>query len=224
MTKVGETISRVRNVIKAVKEDAFITNRFLYSLILKYAKAFMYQQKEADKNKAFAKMFRSLNCVELIEVDKIEACCTDIRTGCTIYRTKEKIPDIAQGPSGLLLRNVTSIDGSTQIHRTDPRTYASMTRTTTFKYNTKKYYWFLNDYLYFPNIEWEGVRMDGVWENDIFGLNCNDESKQCTSREEQESFIPEELYAQIEQAVLQELGITAQLPPDDGDNKQNVMR
>ena len=66
--------------------------------------------------------------------------------------------------------------------------------------------------------------MDGVWENDIFGLNCNDESKQCISREEQESFIPEELYAQIEQAVLQELGITAQLPPDDGDNKQNVMR
>jgi hypothetical protein len=226
MTTVAETVSRVRNVMKAVKEDAFVTDRFLYSLILKYAKAFMYQQKEMDKLKSFEMMFSSLNCVELIEVDKVEACCSGVRTHCTIMRTKDKIPTPMQGPSGMLIRDVTSIDGSQQIHRTKPRIYTSMTKSTNFKYNKRKYYWYLNDYLYFPNIEWEAVRLDGVWENEIFGLNCGDdyEDESCKPWQEQESHISEELYAQIEQSVLQELGIKVQLPPDEGDNKQTVHR
>ena len=31
MTTIGETISRVRNTLKAVKEDAFLTDRIIYS-------------------------------------------------------------------------------------------------------------------------------------------------------------------------------------------------
>ena len=39
MTTVGEAISRVRNTLKAVKEDAFLTDRVIYYSIMKYAKA-----------------------------------------------------------------------------------------------------------------------------------------------------------------------------------------
>ena len=31
MTTIGEVISRVRNTLKAVKEDAFLTDRTIYS-------------------------------------------------------------------------------------------------------------------------------------------------------------------------------------------------
>lgn len=38
-TTIGETVSRIRNVVKAVKEDAFLTDRFI-QLDSKVRKAF----------------------------------------------------------------------------------------------------------------------------------------------------------------------------------------
>ena len=226
-TTIGETISRVRNVMKAVKEDAFITDRFLYSLILKYGKAYIKMQEERDQVQKLSSLFRSVPCVELIEVDKIEACCGGIKTNCTIMRTKEKLPDIITGKNGPLIRLVSSIDVSIEVHQTEPRTYTSMSNTSNFKYNKKKYYWYLNDYLYFPNITWPSVRIEAIWEGDISAIACdaNEEEKSCPKRQDQISAIPDYLFAEVEKQVLQELGITTQIPPDvGGDDKQNVLR
>ncbi len=44
MTTIGESISRVRNIIKAVTMDAFVTDRVIYSLIQKYAKMYIKRQ------------------------------------------------------------------------------------------------------------------------------------------------------------------------------------
>ena len=35
MTSIGEAISRVRNTLKAVKEDPFLTDRVIYSSLIK---------------------------------------------------------------------------------------------------------------------------------------------------------------------------------------------
>ena len=51
MTTVGEATSRVRNILKAVKEDPFLTDRFLYSLIMKYAKTLIRRQENEGKIK-----------------------------------------------------------------------------------------------------------------------------------------------------------------------------
>ena len=44
MTTIGESISRVRNILKAVKEDPFMTDRLIYSIIIKYAKVLIRRQ------------------------------------------------------------------------------------------------------------------------------------------------------------------------------------
>ena len=49
MTTIGEVVSRVRQAIKAEVQDAFITDRYLYSLILKNAQLFMRRQDNANK-------------------------------------------------------------------------------------------------------------------------------------------------------------------------------
>lgn len=226
MTKIGYTVSRVRNSIKSVKEDAFITDRYLWSLIIKYAKLFIKRQDNFNKLLRFRSFFRTLPCVELIEVDKIEACCGGITSGCTIMRTKDKIPSPFEGPFGPMFRTLSSIDGSKEIYPTEPGTYTSMTKTTTFKFNKNKYYWYLNGHLYFPNIEWDAVRVEGVWEDDINGLACDgaDCGGECSVRQDQETNIPDDLFAEIEQQVLAEIMPAAQLPPDQGDDKQNIFR
>jgi hypothetical protein len=96
-TTISETVSRVRNLVKGVKEDAFLTDRLLYSLILKYAKLYIRRQDTENKIMRFQSLFEVLPCVDLVEVDKIEACCADIKTNCKIMRTKEKLPTLLEG-------------------------------------------------------------------------------------------------------------------------------
>src|ERR1035437_3682948 len=109
-TTRGESISRIRNIIKAVKKDPFLTDRFLYSLIIKYAKSLIKRQDNESKIMKFQSLFVPIPCVELIEIDKIEACCSAIKSGCTIMRTKNRLPEIFEGTYGPLFRMITSLD------------------------------------------------------------------------------------------------------------------
>ena len=224
-TTIGYTVSRVRNSIKSVKEDAFVTDRYLWSVIIKYAKLFIKRQDNTNKLLRFKSFWKTLSCIPLVEVDNIEACC-GITSGCTIMRTKDPIPEPFEGPFGPLFRTISSIDGSEEIYFTEPGTWTSMTKTSTFKYNKSKYCWYLNGYLYFPNIEWDAVKAEGVWEGDINEYSCDGKDPQgvCTSKQDQQTNIPEDLFAEIEQQVLAEILPQSQLPPDQGDDKQNIFR
>lgn len=222
---IGYTVSRVRNSIKSVKEDAFVTDRYLWSLIIKYAKLFMKRQDNMNKLLRFRSFWRTVPCLELVEVDKIEACC-GVTSGCTFMRTKDKLPKPFEGPMGPMFRTVSSIDGSQEIYPTEPGEFTSMSKLSSFKFNKQKYYWYLNGYMYFPNIEWDAVKVEGIWEDDINGLACDGQTndKECPQRQDQETNIPEDLFAEIEQQVLAEVLPQTQLPPDQGDDKQNIFR
>ena len=222
MTKIGEVISRIRGQIKAEVQDAFMTDRYIYSLILKYGQLYMRRQDHANKLMKFNSVWQILPFVELEEVDKIEAQCTGILSGCTIKRTKDKLPTFMEGYWGPLIRTVSSIDSSQEIQPTTPATYTSMTKTTSFKYNTTKYYWFLNDHLYFPNIEWDAIKLEGVFEGDVSTWNC--EGDECVPRYLQNFYIPEFLFAEIEGQILNILMNTLKIPGEDADNKINPNR
>tara|TARA_A100000172_G_scaffold69043_1_gene48975 strand:+ start:762 stop:1433 length:672 start_codon:yes stop_codon:yes gene_type:complete len=223
MQTIGDIISRVRGQIKAESEDAFVTDRYLYSLVKKYAQLFMRRQDSSNKLKKFNSVWQTLDFVELIEVDKIESDCCGIKSDCKIKRTKLKLPPFLEGYWGPLIRTVSSIDGSMECQATSPGTYTSMTNSTSFKYNKTKYFWWLNDYIYLPNVEWDAIKVEGIWENDVSKFNC-DPSNNCVPRYLQRMFVPEFLFAEIEQQVLQETFNTMKVPAEDSDNKVNVNR
>lgn len=222
MTTVGDTISRVRNVLKAVKEDPFVTDRFIFSMIMKYAKLLIKRQDDQDKIKKFQSLFQVLPCVDLIEVDRIEACCGGLKSKCIIMRTREKLPTLLEGSYGPLFRSVTSIDGSEELFKTYPATYTAMANTTNFKYNKKKYFWYLDGYLYFPNIMWDSIRVEGLFEGDVAPYKCTEDI--CTPIQDQAMNIPEYLFADIEQMVIKEILTSGQVPSDGSDDKQNILR
>ncbi len=223
MTTIGEIVSRVRGQIKSENQDAFMTDRYIYSLILKYAQLYMRRQDSSNKLMKFNSVWQTLPYVDLIEIDKIEAECSGIQSGCTIKRTKETLPTFMEGYWGPLIRTVSSIDGSIEMQATSPGTYTSMTKTTSFKYNTTKYFWFLNGYLYLPNVVWDAIKVEGVFEGDISTWDC-DEKNDCTPRYLQKLYIPEFLFAEIEAQVLGGMFNTLKVPAEDSDNKQNVNR
>ena len=223
MTTIGDVVSRVRGQVKAEVQDAFVTDRYISSLILKFAQLLMRRQDSANKLMKFNSVWQTLPFLNLIEVDRVEASCSGIASGCTIKRTKEKLPTFMEGYWGPLIRTVSSLDGSIELQPTSPGTYTSMSKTTSFKYNTTKYYWYLNGYLYMPNIEWDAIKLEGVFEGDISRWTC-DEDDNCVPRYLQQFFVPEFLFAEIEQQVLAVIFNTVKVPAEDADNKQSVHR
>ena len=219
---ISDTISRVRNTIKAVREDAFLTDRFIYSVILKYAKLYIRRLDNENKIMRFHSLFETLPCVELIEVDKIEACCSGIKSKCIIMRTKDKLPTVFEGSFGPLFRTISSLDGSQKVWKTYPTMFVSMANTTTYKYNKFKYYWFSDGYLYFPNIEWESIRIEGLWETSTSHFKCNVDP--CKPKQDDPTNIPDYLFAEIEQAVLKDLTMQITVPSDVQDDKINPLR
>jgi hypothetical protein len=220
MTTVGEAISRVRNTLKAVKEDAFITDRVIYSLLLKYAKTLIKREDNQFRLMKISSIFKVLPYIELIDVDKVEAGCLGIYSGCYFKRSKDKLPTILDGMFGPIIRTVSSIDGTIELFRTDPGTWVSMTKTTTFKYNRSIYFWYLNGYIYIPNVDWEAIRMEAIFEAKV--ESCATDP--CEVKQDEQFALPEYLFSEVEQFVLQELTMTLKVPADSVDDSQNILR
>ena len=93
--------------------------------------------------------------------------------------------------------------------------------TNKFKYNTRKYFWYLNGYLYAPNIDWEAIKVEAVFD----GVTnpCN-ENEQCEIAQDKQLNIPEYLFSEVEQFVIKELTMTMQVPSDGADDSQNTLR
>jgi hypothetical protein len=220
MTTVGEAISRVRNTLKAVKEDPFLTDRVIYFSLIKYAKTLIKREDNQFRLMKMSSIFRVLPYIELIDVDKVEAGCIGIYSECYFKRSKEKLPTILNGMFGPIIRTASSIDGSIELFRTEPGTWISITKSSTFKYNKRPYFWYLDGYLYCPNIDWDAIRVEAIFEGTLD--TCN--SEECQIFQNTDFAIPEYLFSEVEQFVIKELTMTMSVPTDGPDDSQNALR
>lgn len=220
---IGDVISRVRREIKAVRQDAFLSDRFLYSLLVKHGNWLMKREDSANKLLKFDSIVQSLPYVGLIETDAVEACCRGIESGCVVKRTKVVLPELFDGYSGPLFRAVTSLDGRQEITLTDPITYVHIRRQSSFKYNRAIYGWFLNGHLFFPDLEWDAIRVEGIFSGDVNGYGCDDCPK-CIPRQEQAFNVPGYLHGELENHVMNDLKILLSIPPDDVLDKKSLTR
>jgi len=219
---IGNILSRIRTQVKAVRQDALLTDRVIYTFVLKHAKWLMKREDGKNRLLGFSGVVQTMDFVELIEVDKVEACCTGLSSDCKIKRTKEKMPVFMQGYYGPLIRTVASLDGSEELQPTNPNSYLAMSRSKNFKYNKAKYFWYLDDYLYFPNVDWDAVRIEGIFEDDISRFTCEEDS--CKVRSDESFNIPDYLHGEIESQVFKDLAGMIQMPTDMPNDKQNALR
>ena len=220
MTTVGEAISRVRNTLKAVKEDPFLTDRTIYFSLIKYAKTLIKREDNQNRLMKMSSIFNVLPYIELVDVDKVEAGCIGVYSECYFKRSKDKLPSILDCMFGPLFRTVSSIDGTIEMFRTDPGTWVSITKSTSFKYNKRPYFWYLNGYIYCPNIDWDAIRAEAIFEGNID--TCD--STECQIFQDTNFAIPEYLFSEVEQFVIKELTMAMQVPSDGPDDGQNALR
>lgn len=213
---IGEIISRVRKQLKASTKDALVTDRFLYSVIRKHAAWLM--RREDSKNNLLTMSHERviLNHVNLIDVDVMESGCTGMKSGMTIKRTEDPLPGVFMGYYGPLINTVTSIDGSIRLQKTTFTEYQNIIKSKSHKYNKTKYYWYKDNYLYFPNIDWEMVNIEGLFDGIV----------DKTLPAQQHLFpVPDYLHGEIEAHVLKDdLLIMYQIPVDTANDNQHTLR
>ena len=219
---IGDVVSRLRDQLKGNKQDAFMTDRMIYTFVLKTAKFLMKREDSKNKLLAFSSVVQTMDYVELITVDRVEACCTGISSDCTIKRTKDKLPIFLQGYFGPLIRTISSLDGSEEMQPILPSTYNGVVKSKSFKYNKTRYFWYLDDYIYFPDLEWEAVRIEGIFEDDISAWTCEEDN--CIIKQDQSFNVPDYLLAELEAQVFKDFMGLYQIPADPANDKQNIAR
>lgn len=207
MDKIGEVIARVRNTLKLDSADVRLTDRDIYSLMIKHREWLVKREDEKLRAILYPEVIQSLY-MELIDVDLIE--CSDIRSDCTIKRTKDRLPNTLAGTLGALIRNVKSIDGTQIVQMTTSASYARKQVKSNFKYDKNKYFFHQNGYLYFPNLDWEAVIVEAFFSHDVG--SC--EITSCLPRQEQLFRIPAYLQGELESFLVKDLAMYLQIPQE----------
>ncbi len=203
---IGEIISRIRTSPKIQNVDARISDRNVYNQMITARDVLI---KNADENKELLKMsflFKPLNYVELIEIDAIEACGID--SDCLIRRTKDPLPKMLKAKFGDIILAVTSIDGYTDLQAlVTRRAFTRRIESDDAKYDSSLYYFIEGEYMYFPNLDWEGVRIIAFWQDDelIDQLNGCDEVSLCKPIKDKEFLCPSYLIDAIVGKSIEEI-------------------
>jgi len=222
-TRIGDVTSRIRGLLKAERQDSFITDKYIYSLFLKYAAVRVKQLDEKGRLYAFSSIFETLDYVKLEEVDWIEATCINLKSYKTFRRTTQPLPMFMEGKYGPMVRSITSIDGSVAFQLTSLDNYVLLSKQTNFRFNTTKYCWWLNDHLYFPNVPYNAIRIEGMFQDDISDFKCCYDDR-CKSRQEQSLNVPDYILADIEMSILKEINGEMSVPSDSQHDAININR
>jgi hypothetical protein len=223
MQTKGEAISRIRNNIKAVREDAFITDRYIYSFIDKFGKLLLKREDNALKVMSKDYLFTFIPYIQMEEVDKIDSDCVSIKSRCTIMKSVEKLPEMAEGSWGPLIRSISSIDMSTDAKSTHPSVFNKISKSTTFKYNKDVYYFFRDGYIYLLNAKWEAIAVEAIFDDDISADLCHCE-EDCKNMQDTKLPFPDYMMAEVDNMVLQAITAGANIPVNDHDDKQHILR
>lgn len=224
-------ISRIRKIFKEVHADSRFTSRLAYSILLSISKLLIKRDSERLKMMNQSNLFKKLKCVEIIEAPAIDPCC-GIKSKCTVFRTKDRLPTIYADTYGPLIRNVTTIDGSKTLTSIQPQEFERIENNPWNKKRSTKYYFYSDGYLYFPRGSFKMVDVDAYWEESIDGISkCKDKStedKKCQPFLDRDFNIPGYFEATLFQLAEQEIkGTYASIPTkehqvDKNDNASTI--
>lgn len=202
---VRAAISQVKIPNKAVNADSRLTNKYIYSLLRKHRDFLLKQVDSKFQLMKLGYLFQVWKCVDLIPTPTIDECC-GIKTNCTIYRTKKKLPYVIAASWGPILRKVSSLDGFTEFVYINIAEYNRRQEDTNSKYDKNLYFFWSDGYLYFPNVEWKKIRIEALFEEDIEKYNdCDGDQDPCKTFLDNTFRCPKELMKSCIDLVNMEL-------------------
>jgi len=210
-----EAISNVKTDLKLVNADARKTNKEINTLLDKHAEWLIDRESNSFKLSRRNINYQSYECADVIKVPTIDPCC-NVTTKCTIYRTKNKIPALYEDSNGIIHKEVTSVDRSTEIKASTLADY-KIKKESPWGKKTDKFYFYSNGYLYgdLP----KKIRIVGLFKDDLVLNNdckpCKDCEKKCINYLDSVWQVPGYLQAQVIDFVVKEIAPSINIPTQE---------
>lgn len=180
---IGEILERVQSLYSkgVASDDTSLSSRHIYNKILTVRSKLLSQQ--YDKKQRISQWnYQTIPCIELIDVNASECNCIEVN-GCTLKRSKYKLPKPMQGLSNSIIQSVHSIDRGTKI---DELSINSMKFQKGNKYTKVTTTYFIQDgYIYLnTTYDLKTISLIGLFEDPIeakiFSGLC-DECQDCNA-------------------------------------------
>lgn len=230
--KIKEVIQRIQSAYsKGVpSDDSRITKRHIYNKLLT-TRALLLSREVNKKRKLSVWNYSTLPCVEIIEITSNEECPCIPDVGCSVYRSKHKLPKPIVSLSSYMIKGVYSTDAQRSIKFTEVSVNQSKyTKGGKYSSNNNKYM-LHNGYIYIisktPPI---AVSIDLLAEDIMEALNfvnyCNNNSIDCGDKILEKEFpIDGYLLEPLIQLTIDELvsGFTRSLQDTLNNSQDNAM-
>lgn len=163
MLTIGNVVQRVQSLYSRGVEskDTRLTSRHIYSALTS-ARSTIIRNLSNKNQKLSHWAYTLLPCVELIAASPLECECAP--QGCTILRTKHRLPRLISGIEGELIKAVTSLDGGTRLSLVyyENNKYADGCKYTSGKPSS----YLRNGYLYMTVLEnLKAIAVEGLFED-----------------------------------------------------------
>lgn len=207
-------INQVKELVKERYADSRLSNKFIYSILSKIAKLLIKRESDGLKLLKYQNLYQTLKCIEVIEAPTIDPCC-GIKSYCSVWRTKDKLPEMYEDGAGVIVYDVLSIDGSFAYEfRTAEAIRRKMSNPWIKKYSKETMYSFYEDgYLYFTKRTML-VGVKGMFIEDVKKYSTC-EKQECSSFLDERFYIPPHLEEPLIKASLEEIIKTYKAIPDD---------
>lgn len=221
----AEIVSRVINDINAIKKDMHVSRRYVLSILRQKAKTWIARRWDEGGLYREASLFTTIECLEMVPVNKIDCCFDTIPICDTIYRSKYKIPELLYsrlGPAILLVSSVNYLNGDVTFDRITIRQHNNIKSRLYADLDDNYYYYIWDDYIYIP-MEIEAITvlaltLDPKKAKEISGCGKEDEDK-CKSQWDYDFICPDKLVEYVIGEALQEItGTKVQIPIDENPN------
>lgn len=219
-TTRAELIAEVRNILRESTADSTITDKFIWSVIDKHIRWLIKRQGNNLKLMDYDSFFQTIKGVKVEEAPRIDDCL-GVKSKCTVYRTVEKLPDIYEDDSGVIIKSVFTIDGTMDFSYTKVNEYMRKLASPEVKYDRSRYFFYNNGYLYFPNSRIDMVMVKAMFVDNIENecSDCPHSVSNCLSAQENLVWIPDNIRGELMDYVKKDLGLMKQIPPDEQINK-----
>ena len=208
-----EAISRIINIFKEIHSDSRFSAKLAFSILLSAAKVLIKKDSERLKIMSQSHLFKKLKCVEVEEAPAIDPCC-GIKSLCTVWRTKEKLPKIFSDTYGPIIRSIYSIDGSKTLTLIQSQDYERLSKNPWNKQKKDMYVFWSEDRLYFPNGAWKMVEVEAFWAESIDAFSdCNSE-EDCVKFLDHQFLLPDYYEADLFRLAESEIKGTYASVPD----------